>query len=197
MSAAPASRAPHCEPFVRSLEALGRHELASRWEGAKRAIRDNGVTYNVYGDPQGVDRPWTLDMLPLLIAPAEWSRIEARAAAAIAAAQPDPRRPLRSAAAAARGRAAAVAGARESRRFCGRVTASRVPHDIYLHLLAVDLGALAGRSMAGARRSHAGALGRRLRAGKPHRAVAQPARGVSRLSGAAARRRSFARIATD
>jgi uncharacterized circularly permuted ATP-grasp superfamily protein len=43
---------------------IGRHELASRWENAKRAIRDNGVTYNVYGDPEGVDRPWTLDMMP-------------------------------------------------------------------------------------------------------------------------------------
>src|SRR5688500_5657649 len=67
---------PHCEGFVRSLESLGRHEFTSRWEGARRSIRENGVTYNVYGDPQGVDRPWTLDMLPLLIAPAERSRIE-------------------------------------------------------------------------------------------------------------------------
>jgi uncharacterized circularly permuted ATP-grasp superfamily protein/uncharacterized alpha-E superfamily protein len=67
----------HVQPLVRSLEKLGRPELAARWEGAKRAIRDNGVTYNVYGDPQGVDRPWTLDMMPLLISSAEWSRIEA------------------------------------------------------------------------------------------------------------------------
>ena len=66
----------HCETLVRSLERLGRHELSSRWEAAKRAIRDNGVTYNVYGDPQGVDRPWTLDMMPLLIEPGEWNRIE-------------------------------------------------------------------------------------------------------------------------
>ena len=68
---------PHYDTFVRSLEALGRHELASRWENAKRAIRDNGVTYNVYGDPEGVDRPWTLDMIPLLVPSAEWSRLEA------------------------------------------------------------------------------------------------------------------------
>jgi uncharacterized circularly permuted ATP-grasp superfamily protein/uncharacterized alpha-E superfamily protein len=67
----------HYEPLVHALEGLGRHELSSRWENAKRAIRDNGVTYNVYGDPQGVNRPWTLDMMPLLIAPEEWSRIEA------------------------------------------------------------------------------------------------------------------------
>jgi uncharacterized circularly permuted ATP-grasp superfamily protein/uncharacterized alpha-E superfamily protein len=66
----------HYETFVRSLETLGRHELASRWESAKRTIRDNGVTYNVYGDPEGVDRPWTLDMIPLLVPSAEWARLE-------------------------------------------------------------------------------------------------------------------------
>ena len=71
------SSRPHYDTFVRSLETLGRHELASRWENAKRAIRDNGVTYNVYGDPEGVDRPWTLDMIPLLVPSAEWSRLEA------------------------------------------------------------------------------------------------------------------------
>jgi uncharacterized circularly permuted ATP-grasp superfamily protein/uncharacterized alpha-E superfamily protein len=67
---------PHCGTLIRSLERLGLAELTSRWEGAKRAIRDNGVTYNIYGNPEGVDRPWTLDMMPLVIAPAEWSRIE-------------------------------------------------------------------------------------------------------------------------
>ena len=70
---------PHYEPFVRSLNALGRHELASRWEAARRTIRDNGVSYNVYGDSQALDRPWTLDMMPLLIEPFEWSRIEGAA----------------------------------------------------------------------------------------------------------------------
>jgi uncharacterized circularly permuted ATP-grasp superfamily protein/uncharacterized alpha-E superfamily protein len=76
MVAAPGQLRPHCERFVRSLEALGRHEVASRWENAKRAVRDNGVTYNVYGDPQGMDRPWELDMVPLLIPSAEWGRLE-------------------------------------------------------------------------------------------------------------------------
>ena len=68
---------PFCEPLFSSLDRLGRHELASRRENARRAIRDNGVTYNVYGDPAGSDRPWTLDMVPLPIAAAEWIRIEA------------------------------------------------------------------------------------------------------------------------
>jgi uncharacterized circularly permuted ATP-grasp superfamily protein/uncharacterized alpha-E superfamily protein len=68
---------PHYQPLVRALEALGRHEFMVRAESAKRAIRDNGVTYNVYGDPQGVDRPWTLDMMPLVVPSHEWSWLEA------------------------------------------------------------------------------------------------------------------------
>jgi uncharacterized circularly permuted ATP-grasp superfamily protein/uncharacterized alpha-E superfamily protein len=76
MLAAPGVLRPHCEGFVRSLEALGRLEFASRGEGARRSLRENGVTYNIYGDPQGVDRPWELDMVPLLISPADWTRLE-------------------------------------------------------------------------------------------------------------------------
>src|SRR4029453_3516162 len=66
---------PHCDSLVQPLESLGRHEFASRWDSARRAIRENGVTYNVYSDPQGVNRPWELDMVPLLISPEEWSRL--------------------------------------------------------------------------------------------------------------------------
>jgi len=77
MAAAPGALRSHCETFVNSLESLGREELAARWEIARRSIRDNGVTYNVYRDPQGMDRPWELDMIPLLLPPAEWAQIEA------------------------------------------------------------------------------------------------------------------------
>jgi uncharacterized circularly permuted ATP-grasp superfamily protein/uncharacterized alpha-E superfamily protein len=46
-------------------------------ELTRRLIVENGVTYNVYADPQGRDRPWQLDPLPLLIAADEWRTIEA------------------------------------------------------------------------------------------------------------------------
>ncbi len=32
----------------------------------------DGVTYNIYGDPKGTDRPWEVDLLPFLIAQEEW-----------------------------------------------------------------------------------------------------------------------------
>jgi uncharacterized circularly permuted ATP-grasp superfamily protein/uncharacterized alpha-E superfamily protein len=68
---------PHWNQFVSSLDRLGRDELALRWENARRNIREHGVTYNVYGDPQGLDRPWELDLMPLLVPSSEWRNIEA------------------------------------------------------------------------------------------------------------------------
>jgi uncharacterized circularly permuted ATP-grasp superfamily protein/uncharacterized alpha-E superfamily protein len=46
-------------------------------ELTRRLIVENGVTYNVYADPQGADRPWGLDPLPLVLTAAEWREIEA------------------------------------------------------------------------------------------------------------------------
>lgn len=67
---------PHWESFIGALSALPSLEMQNRWESAQRLIRENGVTYNVYGDPKGLDRPWQLDPVPLLMAPAEWQAIE-------------------------------------------------------------------------------------------------------------------------
>src|ERR1700687_420146 len=42
----------------------------------RRLIVENGVAYNVYSDPQGADRPWALDPLPLVLPQHEWREIE-------------------------------------------------------------------------------------------------------------------------
>ena len=68
---------PHWKLFLSSLGALHADRMAERWESARRLLRQNGVTYNVYGDPQGIERPWPLDLVPLLIPPEEWKQIEA------------------------------------------------------------------------------------------------------------------------
>jgi uncharacterized circularly permuted ATP-grasp superfamily protein/uncharacterized alpha-E superfamily protein len=77
MSAALGVLRPHWDIFINSLSALGGQELARRWQTARQRIRENGVTYNVYGDPLGMDRPWNLDAIPLMIPPSEWSQLEA------------------------------------------------------------------------------------------------------------------------
>jgi uncharacterized circularly permuted ATP-grasp superfamily protein/uncharacterized alpha-E superfamily protein len=67
---------PHWRMFADSIHKLDSVEIGLRWEQAKRMIREHGVTYNVYGDPRGMDRPWELDMIPLIIPPSEWERVE-------------------------------------------------------------------------------------------------------------------------
>jgi uncharacterized circularly permuted ATP-grasp superfamily protein/uncharacterized alpha-E superfamily protein len=72
MFAAPGVPRPVWAPLARALAELGPQEMARRWTQARRLIHENGVTYNVYGDPQGMDRPWELDAVPLLVGAAEW-----------------------------------------------------------------------------------------------------------------------------
>src|ERR1700691_1477177 len=68
---------PHWDRYIASLSSLGGKELAHRWQIARQRIRENGVSYNVYGDPLGTDRPWSLDAIPMLIPDEEWSYLEA------------------------------------------------------------------------------------------------------------------------
>jgi uncharacterized circularly permuted ATP-grasp superfamily protein len=58
---------PHWSKFFAHLDAVAPEEMHQRLEFVDRRIQENGVTYNVYADPSGADRPWALDPLPLII----------------------------------------------------------------------------------------------------------------------------------
>ena len=68
---------PHWRTFLADLDQLGPGELGRRWSQAQQLIHENGVSYNVHGDPSGLDRPWPLSPLPVLLAPSEWSDLVA------------------------------------------------------------------------------------------------------------------------
>jgi uncharacterized circularly permuted ATP-grasp superfamily protein/uncharacterized alpha-E superfamily protein len=68
---------PHWQPLIDALASDGAEAVRRGVDLARRLIVENGVTYNVYADPQGRDRPWVLDPLPLLLTPSEWGEIEA------------------------------------------------------------------------------------------------------------------------
>jgi len=67
----------HWRPFLSMLAALGPEEINRRFASADRYLRDSGVFYRVYEDPAGVERPWPLSHIPLLIEPTEWKQLEA------------------------------------------------------------------------------------------------------------------------
>lgn len=68
---------PYWERFMGALDSLGESELEQRRREAQRLLRENGVTYNVYGDAQKLTRPWRLDPIPLLISSEEWTTLSA------------------------------------------------------------------------------------------------------------------------
>jgi uncharacterized circularly permuted ATP-grasp superfamily protein/uncharacterized alpha-E superfamily protein len=68
---------PHWAALLRSLAAREGAEVSETLALMEREIRENGITYNVYADPQGADRPWEVDALPLLLSPADWEEISA------------------------------------------------------------------------------------------------------------------------
>lgn len=62
----------HWQRLLEQLQRSSPGQLAQRQALLTRQIHENGVTYNVYADPKGADRPWELDLLPHVIAADEW-----------------------------------------------------------------------------------------------------------------------------
>ena len=130
----------HWRPLIDRLRADESPDAVRRaLELTRRLIVENGVTYNVYADPQGADRPWALDPLPFVLPAAEWQAIETGRRAARAPARCAARGPVRPAAAARR-----RAHARRSCRSAilttsGRATACGPPTARWLHVYAADL----------------------------------------------------------
>jgi uncharacterized circularly permuted ATP-grasp superfamily protein/uncharacterized alpha-E superfamily protein len=67
---------PHWVTLLEQLDPLGPAELARRWDKARNLLHENGVSYNVYGDPQGMERPWNLSLIPALVSAEQWQGIE-------------------------------------------------------------------------------------------------------------------------
>jgi uncharacterized circularly permuted ATP-grasp superfamily protein len=72
----------HCEPraaaraLVQLIEAMTDGELLRRQQSAERALLNMGITFNVYGDSAGTERIFPFDLVPRIVAAAEWTWIE-------------------------------------------------------------------------------------------------------------------------
>ncbi|PQA46577.1 circularly permuted type 2 ATP-grasp protein [Amnimonas aquatica] len=66
---------PHWQAFSDALRELGPAQMQHRAGLVDRQVRENGVTYNIYGDSQGPDRAWRVGAVPNLIPVEEWQRI--------------------------------------------------------------------------------------------------------------------------
>ncbi len=77
MLAADGSLRPHWRTLIDQLENLTPDMMRRRAEEVREAIASDGMTYNVYADPQGANRPWELDLLPQIVAADEWRSLSA------------------------------------------------------------------------------------------------------------------------
>lgn len=66
---------PHWQRLYENLQRSTPAQLMQRQALLTRQIQENGVTYNVYADPKGADRPWELDLLPHVIPADEWQQV--------------------------------------------------------------------------------------------------------------------------
>jgi transcription termination factor NusB len=55
----------HWAPLVDMLARAEPARMRDRIATIEREIRDSGLTYNMYADPKGAERPWALDALPM------------------------------------------------------------------------------------------------------------------------------------
>ena len=62
--------------FVERLGPEGLAGLNARMANLRRQVHDNGITYNVYAQTEQPQRPWALDLFPLMIGAEAWQQIE-------------------------------------------------------------------------------------------------------------------------
>lgn len=67
---------PQWEKLAGYYSRTSAQKLETSYDEVSRQLRENGVTYNVYGDPDGMNRPWNLDPVPMVFGSEDWTQIE-------------------------------------------------------------------------------------------------------------------------
>jgi uncharacterized circularly permuted ATP-grasp superfamily protein len=67
---------PEAQLLLDTIGALGDGQLERCQQAAERILLQLGITFNVYGDSAGVERPFPFDLVPRIITSAEWEWIE-------------------------------------------------------------------------------------------------------------------------
>ena len=67
---------PHYETLLRHLDELTPAMLAERESVRDAAFRSAGITFTVYGEGEGIERTFPMDLVPRIIPADEWAHIE-------------------------------------------------------------------------------------------------------------------------
>jgi uncharacterized circularly permuted ATP-grasp superfamily protein/uncharacterized alpha-E superfamily protein len=72
---APGVLRPQWQEFRDAAQHLTAAEFERRTKQAERMLYENGVTYNAFSETAELQRPWRLDLLPLLVSDQEWEQV--------------------------------------------------------------------------------------------------------------------------
>lgn len=67
---------PGARGLVEAIERLSDGELRAKQHAAELALRNAGITFNVYGDQAGADKVFPFDIVPRIVEASEWADIE-------------------------------------------------------------------------------------------------------------------------
>ena len=76
MFAAPRQARPHYQRLLERFTELTKDEFDRKRELAALTLLRQGVTFTVYSDAQGTERIFPFDLIPRIISPEEWKKIE-------------------------------------------------------------------------------------------------------------------------
>lgn len=68
---------PHYDPLVNRFDEFDIDGLESRVRLIESLFRRQGITFAVYGEDEGIERTWPLDIVPRIISAREWKHLEA------------------------------------------------------------------------------------------------------------------------
>src|SRR5262252_8611454 len=67
---------PHYAPLIGILESFTREDVDRRERLQKLALMNQGITFTVYGEKEGLERIFPFDFVPRIIPAAEWKAIQ-------------------------------------------------------------------------------------------------------------------------
>jgi uncharacterized circularly permuted ATP-grasp superfamily protein len=67
----------HYRPLVTTMESFTQAEIERRERLQRLALVDQGITFTVYGEKEGIERIFPFDFVPRIITAREWERLEA------------------------------------------------------------------------------------------------------------------------
>src|SRR6188474_2668683 len=67
---------PHYAPLISILESFTREDVDRRERLQRLALMNQGITFTVYGEKEGLERIFPFDFVPRIIPAAEWKGIQ-------------------------------------------------------------------------------------------------------------------------